>query len=129
MDLENLYVLINDDRPREALDLVLDFYYEDENPLDTIIRVAQETGLAGGKPIPPAPNTQIERIDCFLNKVDRDKLNFEMFVGIIMFSIPYMERLSNIENFLNTYNERFKDKLEKEPCHRFNLKKRLWGGQ
>ena len=66
--LEVLYELVSQERDGEALDWVLDIFYEKEGPALTVLRVGQESGIINGRPI-ETPSEQLFRIDNFLYNV------------------------------------------------------------
>lgn len=113
-ELETLYELVGQDRPDEVCDLILDIFYKDENPMDTVFRVAVETGLAQGE-VKPIPETQTERIDRFLDEVDFDRLDLQAMVGIMSYCHPFKQNLNNYSSTLQYYSERFKETIEARP--------------
>lgn len=113
-ELETLYELVAQGRPNEVCDLILDIFYKDENPMDTIVRVAIETGLANGE-AKPVPETQTQRIDRFLNEVDFDRLNLQAMVSIMSYCHPFKENLKAYSSTRQYYSERFKETIEARP--------------
>ena len=106
-ELETLYELVEQDRADEVCDLILNIFYKDENPMDTIFRVAVETGLAQGE-AKPVPETQTERIDRFLDEVDFDRLDLQAMVSIMSYCNPFKENLKAYSSTRQYYSERFK---------------------
>jgi hypothetical protein len=113
-ELKTLYELVEESRHDEVCDLILDVFYQDENPLDTIFRVAVESGLAYGE-AKPVPETQTERIDRFLNEVDFDRLDLEAMVSIMSYCHPFKENLEAYSSTRQYYSERFKKTIEARP--------------
>ncbi len=116
--LDVLYELVEEGRGDEVCDFILDIYYLDENPMDSIVRIARESNLAAGEII-PAPETQVERIDSFITELDFDRLDLEGMVSIMSYSHPYKKRMKTYQSTLEYYNKRFEKILEDRPGLKF----------
>ncbi|MBD3255986.1 MAG: hypothetical protein GF383_12900 [Candidatus Lokiarchaeota archaeon] len=110
-ELETLYELVEDNELDDLCDLVLEIFYKDEDPMDAIRRVAAESNLIAGDP-EPIPESQLERIDLFLEEVELDRLDSESLKIIMTYCIPFKESLENYSDIEEYYNERFEEDLE-----------------